>query len=139
MQERQPSIDTKAKAQPRLRVLIVDDSEDATEMLSLMLEQRGCLSARAHSGNDALEAYQSFSPAVVLLELGLPDVDGFTVATRMLERDARPMLIALTGFGDDQTLESVRRCGFSRHLLKPVDWGMLDKALAQARERAASS
>jgi CheY-like chemotaxis protein len=134
MQERQPS--TESKAHPRLRVLIVDDSEDATEMLSLMLEQRGCDSARAHSGGEALEAYGSFSPDVVLLDLGLPDVDGFTVATRMLERDARPMLIALTGFGDDQTLESVRRCGFARHLLKPVDWSMLDKALAQARERA---
>jgi len=73
----------------------------------------------------------------VLLDLGLPDISGYVVAAAIHERNPRAILIALTGFGDDQTLEAIEQSPFERHLLKPVDFHTLDELLATARSRVA--
>ena len=115
-----------------LHVLIVDDNEDATETLSILLEMRGCTTARAHSGEEAITAFLNDEPDLVLLDLGLPDIDGYAVASRMRSKSERPMLVALTGSADDETAQAVRRTGFAYHLVKPVDLVALDGILKRA-------
>lgn len=115
-----------------VHVLIVDDNEDATETLSILLEMRDCTTARAHSGQEALEAFDDKQPDLVLLDLGLPDIDGYAVASRMRAKSERPMLVALTGAADDETAQAVRRTGFAHHLIKPVDLAALEKILVRA-------
>ncbi len=134
-----PATERNDGAARAVRILVVDDSMDATEMLSLILEHKGYESERAHSGTDALTFYETFRPDVVLLDIGLPDLDGYTVATRMREINPGPMLVAVTGFGDDQTVAAVKRCGFSHHLLKPINWDALDEVLARVAQRAAQA
>jgi CheY-like chemotaxis protein len=113
-------------------VLIVDDNEDATETLSILLEMRACTTARAHSGQEALDAFEAEQPDLVLLDLGLPDIDGYAVATQMRAKSERPVLVALTGAADDETAQAVRRTGFAHHLIKPVDLTALDTILKRA-------
>jgi len=115
-----------------VHVLIVDDNEDATETLAILLEMRDCTTTRAHSGEEALAAFERNQPDLVLLDLGLPDIDGFAVASRMLARSARALLVALTGAADDETAQAVRRTGFAHHLVKPVDLVALDTILQRA-------
>jgi CheY-like chemotaxis protein len=119
-------------ARRNVHVLIVDDNEDATETLSILLEMRDCTTSRAHSGQEALEAFDSRQPDLVLLDLGLPDIDGYAVASRMRAKSERPMLVALTGAADDETAQAVRRTGFAHHLIKPVDLAALEKILVRA-------
>jgi CheY-like chemotaxis protein len=115
-----------------VHVLIVDDNEDATETLSILLEMRDCTTARAHSGQEALDAFEFKQPDLVLLDLGLPDIDGYAVASRMRAKSERPMLVALTGAADDETAQAVQRTGFAHHLVKPVDLLALDRILLRA-------
>ena len=117
-----------------VHVLIVDDNEDATETLSILLEMRDCTTDRAHSGEEALQAFQRQQPDLVLLDLGLPDIDGYAVASRMRAQSERPVLVALTGAADDETARAVRRTGFAHHLVKPVDLAALDAILKGAAE-----
>jgi CheY-like chemotaxis protein len=120
-----------------MRVLVVDDSEDATELLGVMLEQLGYEHNRAHSGAEALRAFEAHRPDVVLLDLGLPDMDGCAVAQEMQKVRPNAVLVAVTGYGDDRTIEAVRHSGFARHLLKPVQWPVLEDLLAQAQAQLA--
>jgi CheY-like chemotaxis protein len=122
-----PSIPRKS-----VHVLIVDDNEDATETLSILLEMRDCTTARAHSGQEALDAFENKQPDLVLLDLGLPDIDGYAVASRMRAKSELPMLVALTGAADDETAQAVRRTGFAHHLVKPVDLTALDRIIQRA-------
>jgi len=122
-----PSIPRKS-----VHVLIVDDNEDATETLSILLEMRHCTTARAHNGEEALAEFEREQPDLVLLDLGLPDIDGYAVASRMRAKSERPMLVALTGAADDETARAVRRTGFAHHLVKPVDLVALDGILKRA-------
>lgn len=115
------------------RVLVVDDSVDAAETLAMLLERKGCSITTALDGASAIEAFARVDPQLVLLDLGLPDIDGYTVARAMSDRNPRALLIALTGFGDAQTRQAVEQSRFHRHLLKPVDVRTLDELLALAR------
>ncbi len=120
-------------ASDALRVLVVDDSVDAADTLAIILERKGYRITTAHDGASAITAFARTQPDLVLLDLGLPDIDGYAVANAMHERDPRPILIALTGFGDPQTQAAVERSCFARHLLKPLDFGTLDELLSAAR------
>jgi signal transduction histidine kinase len=114
------------------RILVVDDNQDAAEMLSVMLrawDQETCV---AHDGLAALDAASSFEPDVVLLDIGLPQLDGYDTARRMRQqpwgRDA--LLVAVTGWGQESDLERSREAGFDHHLVKPVAPNMLRALLA---------
>ena len=96
------------------RVLVVDDNRDAAASLAVMLELDQHCTHLAHSGPEAIKAVASFRPDVVLLDLGLPGLDGFEVARRIRARPggARLLLVALTGWGSEEHRQKVLACGF---------------------------
>jgi CheY-like chemotaxis protein len=111
-----------AEAKPK-RVLVVDDNEDAAEMLAEMVGLLGHDVKISHDGRGALERAKGFEPDVVFLDIGLPEMDGYAVARalREMEVDGRhAYLVALTGYGRPQDVDEAKQAGFDRHLLKPV-------------------
>jgi two-component system CheB/CheR fusion protein len=103
------------------RVLVVDDDKDAADTLAELLARRGHESCVALDGPAAIEAARTFQPDVVLLDLGLPRMDGYEVARRLREEPsgAKIFLVALTGYQRDT--EQIRQAGFDRHMMKPPD------------------
>lgn len=114
-----------------LRVLVVDDSADAAQLLCMLLETWGHRVAVAHDGEAALERVVQFNPEVVLLDLSLPRMNGYQVAERIGEMShrGRMLLIALTGHGMDEDFRRTRAAGFDHHLLKPLDMELLESLL----------
>jgi two-component system, chemotaxis family, CheB/CheR fusion protein len=111
----------------RSRVLLVDDSADATEMLTILLQSHDIDVVTARSGAEALERAADNEPHVVVLDLGLPDVDGYAVLEHLksLEPLRATRFIALTGRGGREELERMRQAGFHHQLLKPPDFSQL--------------
>ncbi len=113
------------------RILVVDDNADAAYSLALLLELEGHTVECVHTSQEALERVQSFEPEVVLLDLGLPEMNGFDVARSMRAlpglKPAR--LIALTGYGQAEDKQRTREAGFDDHLVKPVAFSLLRRAL----------
>jgi len=120
-----------------LRVLVVDDSEDTAETMGTLLEMAGHTIQVAHSGPAALEAAAAFRPDVVLLDIGLPGLDGYQVAQRLREDPALKdvILIAASGYGQAEDLRRSKEAGIDRHLVKPVDPRELQDLLAAVAER----
>ena len=119
---------------PSRRILIVDDSRDGGESLATLLRVLGAEVALAHSGRAALESVETFKPNVVLLDIGMPGMDGYEVARRIR---ANPMnrdisLIALTGWGQDEDRRRSVAAGFNHHLVKPADIEQLRQLLTVA-------
>jgi signal transduction histidine kinase/DNA-binding response OmpR family regulator len=114
------------------RVLVVDDHRDSGQSLAALLRLGGMDVRVAHDGSAALETAQTFGPEVVLLDIGLPGMDGYEVARRLRAqpstRDA--VLVAVTGYGQDEDRERSRQAGFEYHLVKPVDLGTLQTVIA---------
>jgi CheY-like chemotaxis protein len=112
-----PALDT------GLRVLVVDDNEDAVFMLAEALTQAGHQTAVAHDGPEALQVAQRFRPDVALLDIGLPVMDGFELARQIrANRDlASVRLVAVTGYGQEHDRRRTQAAGFDAHLVKPVD------------------
>src|SRR5205823_5859711 len=105
-----------------LRVLVVDDNTDAARALGRLLELLGHQVAVAHDGPAALDAASILRPELVLLDLGLPGMDGYAVAARLKEAGHRPTaLVALTGYGHAEDHQRSSDAGFDHHLVKPVD------------------
>ena len=107
---------------PALRLLLVDDSVDAATLLSMVLEADGYDVRIAHEATQALEAAAQFKPEVVLLDLGLPGMDGFQLAQEMrkLDSTAGALLVAVTGYGQAADRQRSHDAGFDYHLVKPV-------------------
>jgi PAS domain S-box-containing protein len=106
------------------RVLVVDDNVDAAESLSMLLQADGHLTELAHDGLAAVAATARFAPDIVLLDIGLPGLNGYEAATRMRlhsREGARPTLVAVTGWGQQQDRLKAAAAGFDLHLTKPVD------------------
>jgi signal transduction histidine kinase/PleD family two-component response regulator len=120
-----------------LRVLLVDDHKDSAESLATVLRLQGQEVNLAHDGPSALAAAQAFRPEVVLLDIGLPGMDGYQVAQRLRERTdfQEIMLIALTGYGQEEDRRRSLAAGFNYHLVKPVDHELLGQIL---RDHAAA-
>ena len=122
------------------RVLIVDDNEDAANSLAMILSLDGHEVQSAYSGPQALEQVDSFDPDVVLLDIGLPVMDGYEVARRIRERpNANEIrLIALTGYSRDSDKERAREAGFDDHVVKPVEIARLRSVIAPTAGSAPS-
>lgn len=107
----------------RRRILVVDDNVDAASSLAELLQMLGSAVTVAHDGKSAMAEVGRFSPEVVLLDIGLPDIDGYEVARRIRELQGvpRPRLIALTGWGQEQDKRRAEQAGFDEHWTKPVD------------------
>jgi CheY-like chemotaxis protein len=103
------------------RVLVVDDNRDAAEMLSEVLRKAGHQVSEAYDGLSALVIASQFRPEVVLLDLGLPDLDGFEVARRLrADQPSAMKIVALTGFGREEDRRRTAEVGIDLHLVKPV-------------------
>jgi CheY-like chemotaxis protein len=111
----------------------VDDNEDAAVMLAALLEGLGATVAIASSGPAALEEAHAFTPDAVVLDIGMPDMDGYEVARRLRAdpEHARTLLIALTGWGQEHDVRRSRDAGFNHHLVKPPNIDRL-RALLRA-------
>jgi CheY-like chemotaxis protein len=119
---------------PARRILIVDDSRDGGESLAMLLRVLGADVALAHSGRDALDCVDRFKPHVVLLDIGMPGMDGYEVARRIRSNPANRhiSLIALTGWGQDEDRKRSVAAGFNHHLVKPADIEQLRQLLTVA-------
>jgi len=131
----EPEVEAQAKdeaAQPLRRVLVVDDNHDAADSLGMLLQFLGAEVMVVHDGPAALAAMKSFAPAVVLLDLGMPGMNGLEVARRMRDDPAmRGMtLVALTGWGQREDRRRTAEAGFDYHLVKPADLGALQSILS---------
>jgi len=113
------------------RVLVVDDSIDVADSLSLLLRTLGATARVAYGGAEALAAFTEFRPELVLLDLGMPRMDGFETARRMRESSwgRNATLIALTGWGEEGTRRRAIEAGFDTHMTKPADLGKLQALL----------
>ena len=118
-----------------LRILVVDDNEDAAEAVAALLELEGHRVRTAHSGRQALALLGEFAADVAILDIGLPDLDGYQLASaiRADPRTAATRLVALTGYGRAPDRVLSRQAGFDRHLVKPAD---VDELLAALRPSA---
>jgi len=116
-----------------LKILVVDDNQDAADSLGDLLRLDGHDVDTAYSGLDVLERIRSWRPAVVLLDIGLPGVDGYEVASRVhADPNANgTKLVALTGYGQDTHREKASAAGFVAHLVKPVEYAALQRVIAQ--------
>ena len=114
-----------------IRVLIVDDNEDAAQMLVYALEMQGYASQAAHDGPSAIELAATFKPHVALLDIGLPVMDGYELAGRLREVNGLESLrtVAITGYGQERDRERSRAAGIDRHLVKPIDVALLDQVI----------
>ncbi len=113
------------------RILLVEDNPDAAELMATVLKMDGHEVVVAHEGPVALQAAAECHPEVVLLDIGLPGMDGFEVARRVRQDPdlAGTMLVALTGYGREEDLQRSREAGFDHHLVKPVDIDALRRLL----------
>jgi CheY-like chemotaxis protein len=117
-----------------LKVLVVDDNPDVVDTLKMLLELNGNTAHAAYDGLEAVEVAEAIRPDVILLDIGLPKIDGYETCRRIRERDwgSRVMVYALTGLGQEDDLDRSRKTGFDMHLTKPVAPEVLLTVLAAA-------
>ncbi len=127
--------DAPAVTAPPRRILVVDDNVDSATSLARLLKMSGNETQMAHDGLDAVEAAERFRPDVILLDIGLPKLDGHDACRRIREHAwGAPMLIvALTGWGQEEDRRKSRDAGFDHHLVKPVDLAALKRLLASGK------
>ncbi len=136
---RAPSAAGRLDRIPRRRVLVVDDNVDAAVSLVKVLTRLYGQDVRiAHDGPTALDVARTFQPDVVLLDLGLPGMDGYEVARRLRSEPAGAslLIVAVTGWGQDADRKRTREAGFDHHLVKPVDPDVLHDILADSARHA---
>jgi PAS domain S-box-containing protein len=119
-----------------MRILVVDDNEDGAEMLAAALSFKGYETRMAHDGPTALKVAAEFSPDIAFLDIGLPVMDGYELAShlRKLPGLAGVQLIAVTGYGQVSDRERTRDAGFHHHLVKPVDLTALEATLHTTKQ-----
>jgi CheY-like chemotaxis protein/two-component sensor histidine kinase len=124
--------DVESESQPQRRVMIVDDNRDSADSLAMLMEITGNETYMAHDGVEAVAAIEKYRPEVVLLDIGLPGLDGHEVCRRVREQPWGKdiVMIALTGWGQEDDRRKSEEAGFNGHLVKPVDYDMLLELLA---------
>ncbi len=120
-----------------IHVVLVEDDEDIRDLTSALLETRGHVVECAATGSEGVELAMSAQPDVVVVDIGLPDIDGCEVARRICQRlgDARPALVALSGYGQERDRERSAAAGFDAHLLKPAQPDVLERTIAELVHR----
>ncbi|WP_175517740.1 PAS domain S-box protein [Planctomicrobium piriforme] len=119
-----------------LRVLVVDDNTDAARMLALMIERSGHLVQTAGDGEAAVHTAEAFRPHLILMDLGMPKMDGFE-ATAQIRRQTwggEILIVALTGWGQEDDKRRTAASGFDQHFVKPMDLTALRKLFSQCQE-----
>jgi signal transduction histidine kinase/ActR/RegA family two-component response regulator len=130
-----------------LHILVVDDNQDSASSMTLLLEMQGHEVCVAHSGQAALERAAERTPDAILLDIGMPGMNGYEVARRLRQQPAfaQTLLVAITGYGRASDHEQTQAAGFDHHLVKPIDYDKLQALLASCsnalvpRSRTASA
>jgi CheY-like chemotaxis protein len=117
--------------------MIADDNSDAAVTAQILLELMGFEVATAHDGLQAVDVANAFHPAVILLDIGMPGLNGYEAYRRIHQQpwSAKSTFIALTGWGKDEDREKSLDAGFDHHLVKPVDPAALEHLLDEALEK----
>jgi PAS domain S-box-containing protein len=120
-----------------LRVLVVDDNRDSADSLAMMLELMGHDVRIAYNGAQALQIAHRFSPQVAMIDIAMPDMDGYAVlrSLRAMPKLENTLFGAMTGFGSESDFARTQEAGFEAHLLKPVDLASFEALLARAMKR----
>jgi len=115
------------------RVLVVDDNPDVSDSFRMLLEAMGHQAMTLNDGREVLDAVRQWQPSVVFLDIAMPEMDGYQVAAAILEANltAPPLLVALTGFGEESHGDAIVEAGFDHHLLKPADPEKIETLLAR--------
>jgi PAS domain S-box-containing protein len=129
--ECQPAPRRRSRIASAHRILVVDDYHDSANSLSMLLKLSGAEVRTAYDGKTALEAIKNYQPSVVLLDIGMPQMDGYEVARRAREEcvDRKLTLIAMTGWGEHDSIHRSKDAGIDHHLVKPVDYDALIELL----------
>jgi DNA-binding response OmpR family regulator len=122
-----------------LRVVVVDDYVDATDTLALLLQMAGYEVLRSYAGADAIEKASAYHVDVVIIDLAMPEVDGYEVARQIRRREAckDALLIAVTGLVEERYRERARKAGFDYYFVKPVDFNVLREVVDSQLSRHA--
>ena len=122
----------------RHRVLVVDDNIDAADTLGMLLRLAGQDVVVVHGGVAAIEQALAHVPEIVVLDLGMPDLNGYEVCRRLRQEPLtqNAVLIAVTGWGQDADRMRSRDAGFDHHLVKPVEWSTIEKLLAGLEQQS---
>ena len=129
----QPTVAAENPRGPSRRVLVVDDNRDAAASLAMILKMMGHEVRSANDGEAAVALAAEYRPRLVLMDLGMPKVDGYEAARRMRAQSwgAELFLVALTGWGTEEDRRRTQDAGFDSHLVKPIDMGILRKVIAE--------
>ena len=121
-----------------LRVLVVDDNVCATQILEILIQASGHLVRMAHTGPTALAAALDYRPDVMLMDIGLPELDGFEVAKQIRQQPVLrdTVLVAITGYGQESDRQHSLEAGFDHYLVKPADFEKVRQILASVTEKA---
>jgi CheY-like chemotaxis protein len=140
LQPEEPMSSADAGAPAVRKILVVDDNADAAQSLAVLLRLRGHEVQVALGGAEALQAANESMPELVLLDIGMPDIDGYEVARRLRSRfNSGLTLVALTGWGTEQDRRRSREAGFDHHLTKPVKLAAVEAVMTAARNDQASN
>jgi CheY-like chemotaxis protein len=114
-----------------LRILVADDNRDAAETLGVLLEVMGHTVRRVHDGESAVQETQAFDPQLVLLDIGMPRLNGYETCRSIRAQDGgrRRTLVAVTGWGQPQDVQSAHDAGFDHHMVKPLDIEVLMRVI----------
>jgi len=136
--DRQAPLAAGHKTGEPVRIMVVDDNADGADMLQVMLEMDGYMVAKAGTGQGAIALAQRIHPHAILMDIGLPDMQGYEAARRIREfqRGDDIVFIAMTGWGHEEARRHAAEAGMQHYLVKPVDLMVLRKYLADIRDRA---
>jgi signal transduction histidine kinase/CheY-like chemotaxis protein len=131
-----PPAEEAEQPRPSLRVLVVDDNVDTVTTLAMLVRESGYDVRTAYDGSTVLEAALDYRPNVVLLDIGLPGMNGYEVAKQIRQQPALKnlVLVAMTGYGQESDRKSSHDAGFDHHLVKPADFPKVLKILATVSE-----
>ena len=132
-----PHLASADAAGTHLRVLVIDDNPDSADSMAMLIQMHGHEARAEHSGAAALATADQFRPDVVILDIAMPVLDGFEVAARLreLRNGDHMVLVALTGYGQEQDLRRSKEAGFDHHMVKPIDLRELESLLASLAAR----
>jgi CheY-like chemotaxis protein len=121
------------------RVLVVDDNVDSADSLAMMVQLMGNQVRTAHDGLAGLEAAAAFRPDLILLDIGMPKLNGYDTCRRIRAQPwgKNAVIVALTGWGQDEDKRRSQEAGFNLHMVKPVEPAAVEKLLAQLQSETA--
>lgn len=137
----QPADELKPDTSSGRRILLADDNRDALESLALLLECSGHEICMANDGAEALSSAESWKPEIALLDIGMPELDGYEVARRIRAESwgQKIVLVALSGWGQAEDMRRSREAGFDAHLVKPLDFDALASLLDEQSKRLSAN